>query len=263
MNRAIPLWPADWIPGRTPDSDAFVSSIMLYPVKAPRGAVLVLPGGGYQHKAAHEGAPIAERFNAEGVFAAVLDYRLAPYHAPVPQWDAMRAVQWLRCLAPEYGYAPDQIAILGFSAGGHLAASVTWLDIPMPEPSDGDPVSRLDPRPSAAILCYPVVTMGRYTHAGSRDNLLGENAPASLIDCWSVEQHIPHGAPPAFIWHTADDASVPVQNSLNLANALAAQEVPFSLHVWPHGRHGLGLASETADISQWPRLAAEWLRSLW
>ncbi len=260
MNRQIPLWP-DTVPGFDEAIGQSRPSVTLFPAEHARGMVLVLPGGGYDHKAAHEGAPIAERLNRGEIAAAVLDYRVAPYRAPVPQWDAMRAVQWLRHLAPEYGYQPDHVAILGFSAGGHLAASVTYLDVD-PAPTAQDALSALDPRPDAAVLCYPVITLGEYTHQGTRNSLLGPSAPQEAIARWSVEGHVSAGAPPAFLWHTSDDGAVSVQNSLFMAAALAARSVPFSLHIWPHGHHGLGLAEEAADVSRWPDLAVEWLHTL-
>ena len=261
MDRIIPLWGAD-VPGFEESFGQPAPALTLFPAKHPRGAVLVLPGGGYQHKAAHEGAPIAERLNKGGIFAAVLDYRAAPYRAPVPQWDALRAVQWLRHLAPEFGYQPDHIAILGFSAGGHLAASTAYMQIPLPETAADDPLKDCSARPDAAVLCYPVITFGPYTHEGSRDNLLGEGASEDEIRYWSVENRITKDACPAFIWHTSDDGAVPVQNSLLLAQALSARQVPYALHIWPHGHHGLGLAEETEDIRQWPDLAVQWLHGL-
>ena len=260
MNRTIPLWTET--PGYNADYGQPEPSITLYPVPDAKGAVLVLAGGGYHYKAEHEGAPIAQRLNESGFFTAVLDYRVTPYHAPVPPWDALRATQWLRYLAPEYGYQPDHVAILGFSAGGHLAASATYLNVCLPEADPADPLREFDPRPDAAILCYPVITLGAFTHEGSRHNLLGEGASHELIEKWSVERHVGENARPAFIWHTSDDGAVPVQNSLMLASALAARNIPFALHIWPHGRHGLGLADEMPDIRRWPELAAEWLHSL-
>ena len=261
MNRVIPLW-QEHIPGFDPLLGQPAPSITLYPAEGAKGAVLVLPGGGYQYKAPHEGEPVARRFNEAGYFAAVLDYRVTPYRAPVPQWDALRAIQWLRFLAPEYGYRPDRVAILGFSAGGHLAASAACMDIALPNAASADGPAGLNPRPDAAILCYPVITLGEYTHEGSRDNLLGEGATPEAIQRWSVERQLSPDAPPVFLWHTADDGAVPVQNSLMLAQTLAEKRIPFSLHVWPHGHHGLGLAEETDDIRRWPDLAAEWLRQL-
>ena len=260
MNRIIPLWAE--APGYEPDYGQPEPTITMYPVPDARGAVLVLAGGGYEHKAAHESAPVARKLNEFGLSAAVLDYRVGPYRAPVPQWDALRGIQWLRHLAPEYGYQPDHVAILGFSAGGHLAASAAYLRIDLPETGRDDPLSDLEPCPDAAILCYPVITMGAFTHAGSRDHLLGPECGQERIDAWSIEQHIRDNARPAFIWHTSDDGAVPIQNSLMLASALATRKIPFSLHIWPHGRHGLGLAEETADIRRWPELAAEWLHGL-
>ena len=261
MNRTIPLW-QDTPPGFEESFCQPEPSINLYPVDHSRGAVLVLAGGGYHYKAAHEGAPVARWLNENGIFAATLDYRVTPYHAPVPQWDALRGIQWLRKLAPEYGYQADRIGILGFSAGGHLAASATYLSVELPETEDGNDFINQNPIPDTAVLCYPVITLGRFTHEGSRINLLGEDADQTAIDRWSADQHIRDCASPAFIWHTSDDGAVPVQNSLMLASSLAEHKIPFSLHIWPHGKHGLGLAETVPDVCRWQELAVEWLHGL-
>ncbi len=261
MNRTVQLWPGT-PPAWDPTIAQNIPSMTLFPCANAKGAVLVLPGGGYQYKADHEGAPVAQRLNDAGIFAAVLDYRVAPYRAPVPQWDALRALQLLRLMSGDYGYDANHVAILGFSAGGHLAASVAYLDIPLPEMPADDPASACAARPDAAVLCYPVITMGAFTHQGSRNNLLGPDSTDAQREAWSVERQVRDGATPAFLWHTSDDGSVPVQNSLMLADALAAHQTPFALHIWPHGHHGLGLATETTDVRQWMPLAAEWLHSL-
>ena len=239
--QSCPLW-SGGVPDFRPEWGQAAPSLTAFPVPGTESAVLILPGGGYEYKADHEGAPIAERLNRLGISAAVLDYRVSPYRAPVPQGDALRAVEVLR------GQGCRRVALLGFSAGAHVAASAAYLGPEGPS------------RPDAAVLCYPVITMGAFTHAGSRDHLLGPDAPDSLRDQWSVEKHIPENAPPAFIWHTADDGAVPVQNSLALAQALAERHIPCELHIWPHGHHGLGLAEDLPDIGRWPVLAAEWLR---
>ena len=256
----IPLWEKD-----IPFYDAAVGqpapSLMLFPVSRPRGMILVLPGGGYTHLAPHEGAPIAERMNGFGWSAAVLRYRLAPYQAPVPQLDARRAMRLLRFQSAAWGYAPDRILIMGFSAGAHLAAcAALQADRWAGDPSSADPVERQSARPDGLISCYGVLTMGPFSHAGSRDSLLGEKAkdPALLAE-YSLETRVTEDAPPAFLWHTAEDASVPVENSLGLAASLSARRVPFALHVFPRGRHGLGLAESTPCACRWPELLHEWL----
>ena len=260
MPERIAIWP-ETPPCFDPGLLQPEPSLTLYPAEHAKGALIILPGGGYHYKAEHEGAPIARRFNEAGIFTAVLDYRVTPYRAPVPQWDAMRAVQYMRTLAAQYGYQPDHVAVLGFSAGGHLAASISCMDIDMPA-GPCDACARMDPRPDAGILCYPVITMGFFTHVGSRENLLGMDADAALIDQWSVERNVSVRTPPLFLWHTSDDGAVPVQNSLSLAMSLKEKGLPFSLHIWPHGQHGLGLAEGVPDVARWPDLAAEWLKAI-
>ena len=247
-------------------SSSAAPSVTYYPCAGADSLVLILPGGGYTHLADHEGEPIAQSFNRHGFHAAVLRYRLAPYHdEKIPLQDASSAIRLIRHHAKKLHCRPDRIAILGFSAGGHLAGCTALFS----EQWAGDPgadnlVERVSARPDAAILCYPVVTMGEFTHRGSRRALLAEHADDPIFqERYSLEKQVASNAPPIFMWHTADDASVPVQNSLMLAAALADHQIPFSLHIFPHGPHGLGLAQDTPDVSRWPELAAEWLRGLW
>lgn len=227
----------------------------------PRGAVIVFPGGGYNHLAEHEGEPIARWLNAEGLAAFVLRYRVSPYKHPAPWQDASRAVRLVRSRATEWGVRPDKIGVLGFSAGGHLAATLStrW---DQGDPTDPDPVERHSSRPDAAVLCYAVVTFfERYYHGGSVRTLLGDPPPQELADSLSAELGVTVKTPPAFLWHTADDDRVPVENSLLYAAALRRCAVPFELHIFPHGRHGLGLAAADPVVGQWTALCAGWLRS--
>ena len=204
-----------------------------------RGSIIVCPGGGYTGKAPHEGAPIARKLNTYGLNAYVLDYRVHPDLHPSPVQDARRAILMARERASKDGTRADRIGILGFSAGGHLAASAGTMweqDIY---------------RPDAMVLCYPVITMGKNGHTGSRISLLGEAASRTLIDDLSLENRVDRHTPPAFLWHTADDEAVPVENTLLMAAALASRQVPFSCHIYPHGTHGLGLAEGLADVCGW------------
>ena len=227
-----------------------------------KGCVIVLPGGGYAMRAEHEGMPVAERLCRGGISAFVLSYRVAPYRAPVPLMDARRAVRLVRANAAQLGI--EKIGILGFSAGGHLAGSAALMEDGWAgDPANADPVERESARPDAAVLCYPVVSMQRCTHAGSRENLLGERAddPAARA-AHSLELLAGRQAPPCFLWHTADDASVLVQNSLALASRLAENGTPFELHVYPNGRHGLGLAAGMPPVSEWSDACVRWLHAL-
>ena len=229
-------------------------SVTEYAVPGSRGAVVVVPGGGYCMKADHEGAPIAEMLNQAGVSAYVLDYRVKPCHMLAPLADAKRAIRLVRSM----GY--EKVAILGFSAGGHLTCTAATL-YDAGDPDAADPLERLSSRPDAFIPCYAVVSFGAYTHGGSRESLLGqENANNwELVRKFSNELHITPDTPEAFIWHTAADQAVPVENSLNLALALSAQGVPYEMHIFPQGRHGLGLAEEFEDVKQWAPLLQKWL----
>lgn len=252
----IPLWPAA---ATTLAEDAAIPRLTPYlPATPARGAVIVCPGGGYGRLAPHEGEPIARWLVGLGLAAFVLEYRVAPHRHPVPLGDARRAIRLVRARAAAWGLAAPRIAILGFSAGGHLAASAGVLHAPG-DPASADPIERASSRPDAVILCYPVITFGDQRHQGSADNLLGPDADAGARDAVSLERHVGPDTPPAFLWHTADDASVPVEHSLLFAGALRAQGVPFALHVYPHGRHGLGLANEEPPVATWTALCAQWL----
>jgi acetyl esterase/lipase len=194
------------------------------------------------------------------VAAAVLHYRVAPYRHPVPLRDAQRAMRLVRHRATDWSIDPRRVGILGFSAGGHLAASISTL-------FDGatrdatDAVEREDDRPDATILCYPVVSSGPYGHQGSFRNLLGDSASDGERDALSLEKRVTARTPPTFLWHTADDGTVPVQNAYSYAMALAENRIPHALHVFPHGSHGLGLA-EGHPAAAWIGLCESWLRSV-
>jgi acetyl esterase/lipase len=264
----FPLWPQG-APGAVGGEPADVPT--LTPYLAPKGratgaAVVVCPGGGYQHLAEHEGRPVAEWLNSVGVTAFVLKYRLGPrYRHPSMLQDAARAVRTVRARAAEWGLDPVRVGILGFSAGGHLASTAgTHFDAG--RPGAADPVERVSSRPSVMILIYPVITMREKTHAGSRRNLLGESPTPELVALLSNEEQVTKETPPAFLVHTMTDAAVPVENTLNFVSALRRAGVPFELHLYERGPHGFGLGTarpnRPADpiLSTWPAHAADWLR---
>lgn len=258
---AAPIWPGT-PPGFSPAYDQAPPTIAPYlaPGAALHGAIVVLPGGGYGRKAPHEAEPVALWLNSLGISAFVLDYRVAPYRSPIPLLDARRAIQLVRSRAAEWAVNPQRVGILGFSAGGHLAscAGTHFESLDGPE----DTVSRYSSRPDAMILCYPVISFGRFGHLGSMENLLGTNPPESLREAFSNEKQVSPQTPPTFLWHTADDGSVPVENSLMFAQALRACQVPFELHVFPSGQHGLGLATDHPHANAWTALCGKWLKSL-
>lgn len=250
------LWP-DGAPGEAVEP-AFEPTLTPYLLPGATGSVIVCPGGGYGHRAPHESGPIAEAFNARGFSAFVLDYRVAPYRYPAALQDAQRAVRLVRSQADELKIDPSAIALLGFSAGGHLVATAgTHHEVG--DESASDPLERLSSRPDALILCYPVISFGPHGHRGSCLNLLGDPPPAELVADLCNELRVTPQTPPSFLWHTADDPGVPVMNSLMFAQACAANGVPFELHVYRSGRHGLGLAPEFPHIASWVDLAGEWL----
>jgi acetyl esterase/lipase len=195
------------------------------------------------------------------VSAFVLDYRVAPYKHPVPLMDAQRAIRTVRAKAKEWRIDPKKIGILGFSAGGHLAGSAATL-FDEGKADATDPIDRESSRPDCAVLCYPVLTFGQFRHHGSMVNLIGENPDEALRKTLSLENSVTPKTPPTFLWHTADDNAVPVENSLMFAEALAKNKVPFALHVFPHGPHGVGLATGNPVLSAWTGLCATWLKEI-
>jgi acetyl esterase/lipase len=257
---ALPIWQGT-PPGFDPSFAQPVPTLAPYLASGgkPSGAVVVLPGGGYGRKAPHEAEPVALWLNSLGISAFVLDYRVAPYHSPIPLLDARRAIQVVRSKAEEWSVDLEHVAILGFSAGGHLASTTGthFESIFGPE----DHVSQYSSRPDAMILCYPVISFGKYGHSGSMENLLGPNPPDDLRETYSNEKRVTDKTPPAFLWHTADDASVPVENSLMFAQALRGCGVPFELHVFPSGQHGLGLAADHPYAGGWTALCGKWLKA--
>lgn len=227
-----------------------------------RSAVIVCPGGGYCGRADHEGEPIAKFYNEQGYHAFVLEYRVNPYQHPVMLCDVLRAIKYVRYHAKEWNIDEEKIAILGFSAGGHLASTAALhFDYPFEKIDDIDNVSA---KPNAAILCYSVISVRPpFNHTETSRVILGNNPDkAALAAYLSGEVSVRDDTPPVFMWHTADDAVVPVENCLNFAKALRKKDIPFELHVFPHGNHGLGLAQEFFNIAKWGELSVNWLKTL-
>lgn len=254
-NKIIRLW-QDEAPYTAESPDQARPSVKAFPIDGSAGAVVICPGGGYAMKADHEGDPIAVMLNEAGISAYVLDYRVMPCHYEAPLADASRAIRVVRSM----GYS--KVGILGFSAGGNLCCSAATL-YSDGDPDAADPIDRLSSRPDAFMPCYAVVSLISYEHVGSRQCLLrGHSDDLRLVKRFSAELNITSDTPPAFIWHTAEDSCVPVENSLNLAAALSRFGVPFELHVFPKGSHGLGLAENIQGACQWPRLCQNWLCDL-
>ena len=259
------LWPSG-APGAlgVEDADKPALTIYLPPAeKASGAAVVVCPGGGYTHLAMdHEGKQIAEWLNARGIAAFVLRYRLGPsYHHPIELGDAQRALRMVRALATDFRVAPDRIGVWGFSAGGHLAATLgTHFDAG--DPQAVDPLDRASCRPDFMILAYPVISMSaQYTHGGSRLNLLGDSPDPQLVESLSNEKQVTSHTPPTFLFHTDADPVVPVENSVLFYLALRKAGVPAELHIYERGNHGVGLAQKDPVLSTWPDRLADWLRN--
>lgn len=282
--QVIPLWPdeipnsRDTIVTETDETDDILwieqvqdPTLEIYlPAKghSTGRAVVICPGGGYQGLAYDwEGTDIAKWFNSKGIAAFVLKYRLPisesvviPNEAPLQ--DAKRAIRTVRANAEQWNVDPDNVGVIGFSAGGHLASTL-GTHFNSEDHLDSDEINSLSARPDFMILIYPVITMTEnYTHSGSRTNLLGENPTEEIVNYYSNEMHVTEGTPPTFLLHAADDGAVPVENSLMFFKALKENGVSAEMHVYPEGGHGFALAIGKGHIQGWVDRLNEWLESL-
>jgi acetyl esterase/lipase len=263
---AIPLWPqgAPGALGTAPTDIPTITPYLPAPGTASGAALVICPGGGYAHLSPHEGDGYARFFSANGITAFVLTYRLGSngYHYPAMFLDVSRALRYVRAHAADWSIDPHRIGVVGSSAGGHLASTLlTHFDTG--KPADPDPIERESDRPDLGILCYPVITMGPDTHGGSKVNLLGPNPSPDLIALLSNELHVTSDTPPCFLFHTWEDKTVKVENTLAFANALRAHGVEFDLHIYEHGGHGMGLGGpwdQPDKLHPWTRDCIYWLR---
>ena len=269
MTTPLPLW--DRIPG-TPDPATNdnqraraveIPSITPYllPGDQVRAAVVVFPGGGYHVRAPHEGEPIARWLNSLGLHAFVCDYRVSPWRHPQPLNDAQRALRLIRHHAAEWKIDPQRLGALGFSAGGHLVCSLGNFG------DDGDaaasdPIARQSSRPDAVVTCYPLISNTDPTRVDSFRTLLSDNASPEARQQMSLETTVTPRNPPTFLWHTADDAVVTVEHAYLYAIALRRNQIPHAVHVYPTGRHGLGLSPENGPVAAWTQACADWLGGL-
>lgn len=258
------LWP-EGAPGAVGAEDVDRPWVWVYAAprdKATGAALVICPGGGYGNLAlAHEGRAVAEFLNELGISAFVLKYRLAPrYKHPAPLADAQRALRLVRSRAADYGIDPAKVGIWGFSAGGHLASSAA-THFKLPTTDSRDAIDALSARPDLAILAYPVITMTELTHGGSKRNLLGEQPDPALVERLSNEKQVTPDNPPTFLFHTGEDTAVLPENSILFYEALRRAKVPAELHIYEHGRHGVGLAGDDPVLGTWPGRLADWLRS--
>jgi acetyl esterase/lipase len=230
--------------------------------KANGTAVIVLPGGGYNFLSiVKEGHEVADWLNTLGIAAFVRKYRLHEFGQPAPLHDTLQALRLLRHRAPEFDIHPARIGVLGFSAGGHLAAcACSHFDEKTYAPAD-PALANTGARPDFAALVYPVISVHEpWVHAGSRAAMLGENPSQELLDYYSNELQVTAQTPPTFLAHGGDDRSVPVENSILYYNALLKAGVPAELHVYQHAPHGFGLRPVDGPADQWPKHCEEWMR---
>lgn len=248
----------------TPEVTNFEPTIEYYKSqnKTTDSTIIIFPGGGYGGRTPHEGKDYAEFLNSFGMDAFVVQYRVYPNCFPLPLLDARRSVRWVRKNAEKFGINPQKIGVIGSSAGGHLVAMLsTYRDAISFEKEDE--IDNFDYIPNFQVLCYPVICISdlKTTHVGSCFNLLGNNA-----DNLSMASHLDPAliadkkTPKAFIWHTANDNVVNVKNSLRYGERLRDMEIPFEMHIFPDGPHGLGLADTYPHVAQWTGLFINWLK---
>lgn len=262
--QTILLWPGG-APGAQGAEDRDKPAITVYMpanTTGPMTAVIIAPGGSYQRLSMNlEGREPANYFNSLGIAAFVLRYRLGPqYHHPIEVGDAQRAIRLVRARAAEWHIAPDRIGFMGFSAGGHLASSVaTHFD--QGNPGAADPIDREGSRPDFSVLGYPVISFVEpWTHQGSKMALLGDAPDAALARSLSSETQVTARTPPAFIYQTTADTTVPAENAVAYYLALRKANVAAEMHIFKEGRHGTGLGLGDPALSVWPTLLANWLR---
>ena len=263
--QTIPLW-QDGAPGALGSAAEDIPTLTIYMppnTAGPMTAVIVAPGGSYRALSMNkEGRAPANYLNTLGIAAFVLKYRLGPkYHHPIELGDMQRAIRMLRARAGEWHLDPARIGVMGFSAGGHLAATAsTHFD--RGNPSASDPIERAGSRPDFAILAYPVITFTEsWTHQGSKTNLLGDKPDPALASSLSTETQVSAETPPTFLFHTNADTVVPVENSVAYFLALRKAGVPAEMHVFKDGAHGAGMPMQDPALSEWPTVLANWLRA--
>ena len=263
----VELWP-DGVPGSKGDEPKDHPSMQVYlPMQgnATGAAVLICPGGGYGHLAMdHEGKQIAEWLNSFGVAGVVLDYRHRGngYGYPAPLDDAQRAMRLIRSNSKLWAIDPGKIGVLGFSAGGHLASTVTTL-FDTDYGKAGEETDALSSRPDFSVLCYPVISMTQpFMHIGSRNNLLGKEDAPELEKLMSTELQVTDKTPPVFLLHAGDDRGVPVENSLAFYKAMLKAKVPGQVHIYDKGGHGFGLGKGKGTTEGWPNVCRDWILSV-
>jgi acetyl esterase/lipase len=263
---AIVLWPggAPGALGQKPEDIPTLTPYLPTAETATGAAMVICPGGGYVKLADHEGRDYALFLNTLGITSFVLKYRLGSrgYRHPQMLEDAARAVRLVRAQAAQWNVDAKRVGIMGSSAGGHLASTLlTHFDAG--EPQSPDPIERQSSRPDLGVLCYAVISMGANTHLGSKNSLLGENPSPDLVQSLSNELQVTAQTPRCFIWHTWEDKGVKVENSLEFAAALRRNNVPFDLHIYQKGGHGMGLGDNPpfTKVHPWAIDLIVWLKA--
>lgn len=267
----FPLWPAGQVPGAIGTDAKDIPTMTPYwpaPEKATGATVIVFPGGGYRSLAKHEGEPFAQWLNSLGITAFVLKYRLYPsgYHLQQITLDAARAVRTIRSHASTWKLDPRRIGVIGSSAGGHLAATLS-TQFDAGNTSAPDPIDRFSSRPDATILCYGFILFDQRTMTDPqrRVDALGENVPDEMALRYAPARNVRPDTPPMFVWQTVEDDKVVVENALTIASALRSVNIPFDLHLYEKGKHGIGLGlagkpfTPDATLHPWTGDCAFWL----
>ena len=257
----IPLWPdgaptknglegqqEEWKGGKIYNTSE--AELWIYPAKKPNGmAILDVPGGGYHFVSSdNEGTMLVDFMNTQGITWAILKYRIPNGHSTVPLEDGQRAMQILREQASKYKFSPNRVGVMGWSAGGHFAATLSNL------------YEKPEYRPDFSILIYPVISMTPITHKGSHDNLIGTNPAKGQEEKYSLENRVTANTPPTFMALACDDKTVNPMNSMLYAEALLKNKVPVSLHLYPTGGHGFGFKDTCPYKRQWTEELERWLR---
>ena len=265
MQAPIPLWPegAPGALGTNTNDSPTLTAYLPEATNATGAAMVICPGGGYGGLAPHEGNDYALWLNQHGVTCFVLKYRLGShgYRHPAMLNDAARAVRLVRARASDWKVDPHRVGIMGSSAGGHLATTLlTHFDAG--DANASDIIERQSSRPDLGILCYAVITLGEFTHQGSKHNLLGKDPSPELVQLLSNELQVTTNTPPCFLWTTFEDKAVPMENTMLFAEALRKNHVPFALHVYEKGGHGMGLKDKApfANPHPWANDCVFWLK---
>jgi acetyl esterase/lipase len=259
LPETLPLYPADQAPTDLEEATVFHPA----PGQGNGAGIILFPGGGYGMLSMEkEGYRPANWLADLGFVAMVAPYRVAPNRFPAPLLDARRAIALMRAQSGAWGIAPDKLGVMGYSAGGHLAAMCANLfqEKPAEEPAE---VADADLRPDFCVLCYPVIDMlAGIAHQGSVQNLLGPEAPEDERRRFSMHLRVTGQTPPTFLWHTSQDEPVPPQNSMGYYDALHRHGVPAELHIYRKGPHGMDMGESAGNLRPWVGDLQQWLQSL-